>query len=188
LNYGKHIHDFSSSEQEGETGESESGQAGKSYEYMFDRMHTNHGLNPVQYFKVLKEESESIHPYRSLNTNFDWEFLGPTNLTKGTQHHQGRIDCFATTSSNPGVICFAGSPTSGIWRTTDSGANWSNVTDNDIPMNIYNNLGQLIDQIDLSKDNGIHYLNARNWQSGLYILDLFVNGKVVESKSIVVKH
>jgi tetratricopeptide (TPR) repeat protein len=55
-------------------------------------------------------------------------------------------------------------------------------------LNIYNNLGQLIDQIDLSKDNGIHYLNARNWQSGLYILDLIVNGKVVESKSIVVKH
>lgn len=134
LNYGKHIHDFSSSEQEGETGESESGQAGKSYEYMFDRMHTNHGLDPVQYFKVLKEESENIHPYRSLNTNFDWEFLGPTNLTKGTQHHQGRIDCFATTSSNPGVICYAGSPTSGIWKTTDSGANWSNVTDYNIPM------------------------------------------------------
>jgi hypothetical protein len=55
-------------------------------------------------------------------------------------------------------------------------------------LNIYNNLGQLIDQIDLSKDNGIHYLNARNWQAGLYILDLIVNGKVVESKSIVVKH
>ena len=87
LNYGKHIHDFSSSEQEGETGESESGQAGKSYEYMFDRMHTNHGLDPLQYFKVLKEESESIHPYRSLNTNFDWQFLGPTNLTSGTQHN-----------------------------------------------------------------------------------------------------
>jgi len=48
--------------------------------------------------------------------------------------------------------------------------------------------GQLIEQVDLSKDNGIHYLNARNWQSGLYILDLIVNGKVVESKSIVVKH
>jgi len=136
LNYGKHIHDFSSSEQEGETGESESGQAGKSYEYMFDRMHTNHGFDPVQYFKVLKEESEIIHPYRSLNTNFDWEFLGPTNLTSGTQHNQG----------------------------------------------------QLIDQIDLSKDNGIHYLNARNWQAGLYILDLIVYGKVVESKSVVVKH
>jgi hypothetical protein len=134
LNYGKHIHDFSSSEQEGETGESESGQAGKSYEYMFDRMHTNHGFDPVQYFKVLKEESESIHPYRSLNTNFDWEFLGPTNLTSGTQHNQGRIDCFATTSSNPGVICYAGSPTSGIWKTIDSGANWSNVTDYNIPM------------------------------------------------------
>lgn len=133
-NYGKHIHDFSSSEQEGETGESESGQAGKSYEYMFDRMHTNHGLDPLQYFKVLKEESESIHPYRSLNTNFDWEFIGPTNLTKGTQHHQGRIDCFATTSANPGVICYAGSPTSGIWRTTDAGANWNNVTDGQIPM------------------------------------------------------
>jgi hypothetical protein len=134
LNYGKHIHDFSSSEQEGETGESESGQAGKSYEYMFDRMHTNHGFDPVQYFKVLKEESEIIHPYRSLNTNFDWEFLGPTNLTSGTQHNQGRIDCFATTSSNPGVICYAGSPTSGIWKTIDSGANWSNVTDYNIPM------------------------------------------------------
>lgn len=134
LNYGKHIHDFSSSEQEGETGESESGQAGKSYEYMFDRMHTNHGLDPVQYFKVLKEESENIHPYRSLNTNFDWEFIGPTNLTKGTKHHQGRIDCFATTTANPGVICYAGSPTSGIWRTTDAGANWNNVTDGQIPM------------------------------------------------------
>lgn len=134
LNYGKHIHDFSSSEQEGETGESESGQAGKSYEYMFDRMHTNHGLDPVQYFKVLKEESENIHPYRALNTNFDWEFLGPTNLTSGTNHHQGRIDCFTTTSINPGVVCYAGSPTSGIWKTTDAGANWSNITDGQIPM------------------------------------------------------
>ncbi len=134
LNYGKHIHDFSSSEQEGETGESESGQAGKSYEYIFDRMHTNHGLDPLQYFKVLKEESESAHPYRSLNTNFDWEFIGPTNLTSIYTHHQGRIDCFATTSTNPGVVCYAGSPTSGIWKTTDSGANWHNVTDGSIPM------------------------------------------------------
>lgn len=134
LNYGKHIHDFSSSEQEGETGESESGQAGKSYEYMLDRMHTNHGLDPLQYFKVLKEESENIHSYRSLNTNFNWEFLGPTNLTSGTKHNQGRIDCFTTTSTNPGVVCYAGSPTSGIWKTTDAGANWHNVTDYDIPM------------------------------------------------------
>jgi virulence-associated protein VapD len=55
-------------------------------------------------------------------------------------------------------------------------------------LNVYNDLGQLIEQVDLSKDNGIHYLNARNWQSGLYILDLIANGKVVESKSIVVKH
>jgi len=134
LNYGKHIHDYSSSEQEGETGESESGQAGKSYEYMLDRMHTNHGLDPLQYFKVLKEESENIHPYRSLNTNFNWEFLGPTNLTNGTKHHQGRIDCFTTTSTTPGVLCYAGSPTSGIWKTTDAGANWSNITDGQIPM------------------------------------------------------
>jgi len=134
LNYGKHIHDYSSSEQEGETGESESGQAGKSYEYMLDRMHTNHGLDPLQYFKVLKEESENIHPYRSLNTNFNWEFLGPTNLTNGTKHHQGRIDCFTTTSTTPGVVCYAGSPTSGIWKTTDAGANWSNITDGQIPM------------------------------------------------------
>jgi len=55
-------------------------------------------------------------------------------------------------------------------------------------LNIYNDLGQLIEQVDLSKDNGIHYLNARNWQSGLYIVDLIVNSKAVESKSIVVKH
>jgi hypothetical protein len=55
-------------------------------------------------------------------------------------------------------------------------------------LNIYNNLGQLIEQVDLSKDNGIHYINARNWQSGLYILDLIVSGKMVESKSLVVKH
>jgi hypothetical protein len=133
LNYRSNLETYFSPEPEGDIGESELSQAANSEEYLFDRMHSNHGLDALQYFKVLKQESEAIQANHSMNTNFNWSFLGPTNLLQG-MHFQGRIECFATSQVNPGVVCYAGSPTSGIWKTTDSGAHWTNITDGQIPM------------------------------------------------------
>lgn len=133
LNYRSNMETYFSPEPEGDIGESELSQAANSEEYLFDRMHSNHGLDALQYFKVLKQESVAIQANHSMNTNFNWSFLGPTNLLQG-MHFQGRMECFATSQLNPGVVCYAGSPTSGIWKTTDSGAHWTNITDGQIPM------------------------------------------------------
>jgi len=53
--------------------------------------------------------------------NSVWSWLGPTNIA-------GRIRTIAIHPSNPAII-FVGSVGGGIWKTTNSGANWTAIND-----------------------------------------------------------
>jgi photosystem II stability/assembly factor-like uncharacterized protein len=63
-----------------------------------------------------------------------WSYLGPTNLPVpynvyyGTQDIIGRINCAAFNPSAPGTYYIAAA-TGGIWKTTDSGTNWTPLSD-----------------------------------------------------------
>jgi hypothetical protein len=55
-------------------------------------------------------------------------------------------------------------------------------------LNVYNETGSLVIRIDISKSNGVQYVNATSWSSGLYVVELIVNGRIAESQKIIVKH
>ena len=76
--------------------------------------------------------------YKAKNTNRatneftgNWELLGPTKppVPVGWNNDAiGRIDCFAFHPTDSTTF-FSGSPSGGLWKTTDNGANWSPLSD-----------------------------------------------------------
>ena len=63
----------------------------------------------------------------------NWEFLGPTNLSVpynqyfGQSPVNGRINALAVDPNNANII-YAGAAAGGIFKTTDGGATWNNIT------------------------------------------------------------
>ena len=57
----------------------------------------------------------------------NWAIVGPNNTTHGI----GRVDRLAFHPSDPNIV-YAGAAGGGLWRTSDAGANWTNLTA-DIP-------------------------------------------------------
>ena len=58
--------------------------------------------------------------------------MGPTTSANVTGHWNpgiGRINVIAREPGNPQTI-YIGSPSGGLWKTTDEGANWLTLTDN----------------------------------------------------------
>lgn len=53
----------------------------------------------------------------------NWSVVGPNNTDNGI----GRVDRLAFHPSDPNII-YAGAAGGGLWRTTDAGANWTNLT------------------------------------------------------------
>ncbi len=75
-------------------------------------------------------------PNKSLTGN--WTSLGPYDWqrTSGWNPGVGRIVCIDVDDSNPNLI-YVGSPTGGLWKTTDGGANWQVLTDSFPVMDIW---------------------------------------------------
>ena len=60
------------------------------------------------------------------NPSLDWYYLGPKNLK--TQNY-GIVSCVRIDPSDPThQTYYAGSGTSGLWKTTDGGQTWANIT------------------------------------------------------------
>jgi hypothetical protein len=75
-------------------------------------------------------EAESNHLQRQSTNNVgilsnagSWSLLGPTNTTSGI----GRIDRLAFHPSDADIV-WAGSTAGGLWRTTDGGTSWTNLS------------------------------------------------------------
>lgn len=60
------------------------------------------------------------------NNSSNWKSIGPytTNIKTG----QGRINTFIIDPNNP-TIYYVGAPSGGLWKSTDSGINWTPLTD-----------------------------------------------------------
>ena len=63
-------------------------------------------------------------------TNGSWYFLGPTNYTGGSYNNigLGRVGCIAFHPASASTI-FVGTPAGGLWKTTNDGGSWTNLTD-----------------------------------------------------------
>ncbi len=65
--------------------------------------------------------------YKSTNSS-DWFHLGPTS-PPANGGDAGRLNCVAFHPSNPNIM-YVGSPSGGLWKTTNGGVNWLPLTDN----------------------------------------------------------
>ncbi|WP_299125957.1 T9SS type A sorting domain-containing protein [uncultured Winogradskyella sp.] len=91
--------------------------------------------SPDYYLNVLEE----YNTYQNENSNSfarttvgTWEDLGPTSWTAAPNGYNpgvGRISALDVQPSDPNHM-IVGSPTGGVWRTTDGGSNWTVLTDN----------------------------------------------------------
>ncbi len=67
------------------------------------------------------------------NTVANWSHMGPVNtptdINSGTKRGSGRINCIEFHPTNPNIF-WVGSPSGGVWKTTDGGTTWSTTTDN----------------------------------------------------------
>ncbi len=70
-----------------------------------------------------------MHGFR-VNDLADWSSLGPYNwLSISYNPGIGRINCLSPFGFTRGSL-LAGSPSGGMWRSTNNGANWSSIADN----------------------------------------------------------
>ncbi len=86
------------------------------------------------YEKLYEEYSKLKNQPKSLNTSdieADWQAFGPTSVpyqNNGSKRGVGRINIVEFNPTNPNII-WVGSPSGGLWKSTDGGENWSSNTD-----------------------------------------------------------
>ena len=99
----------------------------------------------------------------SRNVNSDWNFTGPsiipTNPTSTNSIGNGRVDRIAFHSTNPNII-FAGTPSGGLWKTTNGGSSWFPL-DKFLPT-------QGISGIVVDDDNNVYVVNGTGDANGNY--------------------
>ena len=80
-----------------------------------------------------------------------WKELGPTyhNATAGWNPGVGRVTSIGIEIANPNHI-IVGSPTGGVWKTTDGGSAWTPLTDDYTTVDVY--------ALEISPYNNQHYL------------------------------
>jgi len=83
-----------------------------------------------QYLGVNGIQFPQPQPSDASVTNGSWYFLGPTDYTGGSYNNigLGRVNCIAFHPTSATTI-FAGTPAGGLWKTTDDGGSWTNLTD-----------------------------------------------------------
>jgi len=117
-------------------------------------------------------------------TDGSWSFVGPSSTTTNNPgadlNGLGRVDRLAFHPSDPDII-YAGTPAGGLWRTTNGGTNWSNIS-NFIP-----SLGISGIVVDHSDPNTIYVLTG---DGDSYINNYFVylSGYIRLSVGVLVTH
>lgn len=82
--------------------------------------------------KFRNAEKQRFARQRTKAANHSWEEVGPKKWTDVTGHWApgiGRFTDIYVKPSNPNLI-FAGTPSGGLWKTTNGGQNWTCKTDN----------------------------------------------------------
>ena len=95
-------------------------------------------MDPTYALESYDEIMQNISTYKmgDGSTPLQWEAMGPYNgliTEEGENQRLGRVECAATPSgSNFMETILIGTPSGGIWKTTDGGDNWVCTTDDDI--------------------------------------------------------
>ncbi|MCP4216928.1 MAG: hypothetical protein GY765_19920 [bacterium] len=100
-----------------------------------DRLDANGYFDPTLNWKGWEEKVLRFGGADSTkaNANPAWTQLGPTTIPEDYNNHShggmGRLNCITFHPSNRDII-WVGSPSGGLWKTTDGGQSWMNTTDN----------------------------------------------------------
>ncbi|OJJ18228.1 hypothetical protein BKI52_25740 [marine bacterium AO1-C] len=91
------------------------------------------GIKNVEWDKYLKAHPEIklAKQLRTKSTTGTWTSLGP-NSSPGGYQGVGRINCIEFHPTNANLF-YVGTPAGGLWRTTNGGSSWTNLTD-DLPI------------------------------------------------------
>ncbi|MDR3667597.1 MAG: T9SS type A sorting domain-containing protein [Ignavibacteriaceae bacterium] len=104
----------------------------KRWEYYWEqRINQTTGEYPqtnsvIEYEKYKQSQNKSLHKTSAFSEN--WVNLG-TNTSSGGYAGIGRINCIAFHPTDPNTI-WVGSPSGGLWKTTNGGASWTVLNDN----------------------------------------------------------
>lgn len=80
-------------------------------------------IDEYQKYYASHSSKNSLRPLSSDN----WEFKGPA-ISPGGYYGLGRLDCIAFHPTNKQIF-WVGSPSGGLWKTTDGGSTWATNTD-----------------------------------------------------------
>ena len=92
---------------------------------------TGNRINHAQVWNEISKFNRNFPAENKDNRN-DWIPLGPSTSLNVTGHWNpglGRINVILREPGNPQTI-YIGSPSGGLWKTTDEGGNWTPLTDN----------------------------------------------------------
>jgi photosystem II stability/assembly factor-like uncharacterized protein len=94
------------------------------YDFLFhQRCYPDTSMDIAAYAGVMQGISGQIVSSAARTTSIaNWNVEGPANIG-------GRINCVVSDPNNP-LIIYAGCPTAGIFKTTDGGATWNPIFDN----------------------------------------------------------
>lgn len=88
-------------------------------------------MTPTQMWEAWNQKRNSVlSRNETLNDVSNWEPLGPFNHinTGSWSSGQGRVNVVVVDPNNPNTI-YIGAPAGGIWKSTDSGQNWTPLSD-----------------------------------------------------------
>ena len=84
------------------------------------------------YKALYSEYFKNRNQLRSSNTiQANWTAIGPTQVplqSSGTKRGIGRLNVIEFDPNNPSIL-WVGAPAGGLWKSTDSGLNWTSNTD-----------------------------------------------------------
>lgn len=108
----------------------------KRWEYnMQSRVDKNGKLPPIGYAQEQLNTFQARHAQEKVaGPTAAWSAVGP-NTSVGLEEGVGRIQCFAMHPSTPNTY-WAGTPSGGLWKSTDAGVTWVPKTDNFVSLGI----------------------------------------------------
>jgi len=105
----------------------------KRWEYMAKRLQNDAGylVSIDERIEAYEERNAKLNQEGNRSLNDNWQELGPTDYiqTSGWNPGVGRITGLAIDGANEDHMIISAN-TGGIWQTTDSGANWTPLSDN----------------------------------------------------------
>ena len=106
------------------------------------RTRTGFGPPPFEYWRILGDvvtpEMKALECASDTPALMSWQFIGPRPVTSeywsGSTNAAGRVVGIACHPTNA-LIAYAASASGGVWKTSDAGAHWHPITDNEISLN-----------------------------------------------------